>query len=273
MAQQLELVYPEEQRQRRLEPLQGLTEQLLRGVTHYVLPTFNHQLRARDDNPKYMRFDDYIDSANIVEELQRKKEDLPQVMHEWVKTTDFHRVPLHVAIPHLGEVPNSRGAKWFSLTVDVIAEGRGARRGKPVRVEDAAPDTEWQEGRISASGELKVGLGIVNDVLKFLVPGAKALPLPEANITATYKWKSEYQLTVSEAYGQHADWRISPKQGQYLDGDHDLLLILRRPRWVESLTLRIRQAEVAYDLRGDIDISRSISTLDIPVNFNASNPD
>jgi len=82
----------------------------------------------------------------------------------------------------------------------------------------------------------------------------------------TYKWDPKVKKVVSGAAPTLADWVFSATEGMFLDGGHEVFLVLRRPKAMTGLTLVVEEAWAHYDLPYRTDIAYTKGPLSIPIN-------
>lgn len=108
--------------------------------------------------------------------------------------------------------------------------------GKAVQVQDIGPKTSWVEGVKSLDIEVGLGLGVIGALLSFV-------ELPSIPVTGKvlfkYKWNPKVGAVISASAGRNANWTLNKRQGEYLDGSHALVMIIRRRRSVKSLNFRL----------------------------------
>jgi hypothetical protein len=206
-------------------------------------------------------FPAYLDATNVVDELEKG---VPNTLKRWLSDRDFHRVTFNVTL-RTGEY-GLRGATELKLE----ARLQGDHGRLPPQIDDVGPQTAWVDKAYSAQGEIKLGYGIVGSLLK-LLPFGKHLPVPEGSVTFTYKWNPKVASVISSATNQDADWAMTRKPGQYLDGEHELMLLIRRPRDVESLQLVFDRAWARYDVEfAPIDRAYLREEVAIPIHLQDS---
>jgi len=217
-------------------------------------------------DPGYIGLPAYIESTNVVRELKARKTALPSNMQQWLGNTDFHRAAFNInlrsVVGHVGAAQlKTRGAKRFEMLVSIEGD-----KEKAPQFDDIGPSTAWVKS--GWSGKLKITTDFIGDVLK-LTPVKITSPVSGE---ASYEWNPKVAAVVSGASGSEANWEFNATQGEFLDGQHKVFLMIRRPTQVTKLTLVVEKARVYYDKPLWFDVAYSAERTEIPINFKPSNP-
>jgi hypothetical protein len=221
-------------------------------------------LRKALDTAGYIDFPDRAFSTNVFVDYIKEGEQLPALVKQWRKEYDFHLVAIPLNLEH---VKGYKGVREFSAKIDVV----GASDGEASDIADVGPDTEWKDRAISGSVKLGFDAAEALGALK-IVPFADAF---DASATFSYEWKPKVAKVTSGYAGKEATWRLLKAEGQSLDGGHELVILVRRPRQVTQLALSLNEAEATYDagfFRGGVKTYFD-EEKKIEVKFNESSPE
>lgn len=193
-------------------------------------------------DPGFINFPDIISSTNVILEYMNNEKPIPPAIKQWQPVQDFHLARFKI---RLESDPKYRGAEEFRLSVELVTgEGEDTM---PPQIDDAGPDSEWINAAYSGDLSLKIDTGFVGDILKLIPQVKEAPPLPEISGSIKYTWNPKVAKVKAGAAGRSAQWVLYRHQGEYLDGDHELLLLIRRPREIKSLFLEVYSAWARYD--------------------------
>jgi hypothetical protein len=201
--------------------------------------------------PVTMVIPDTVLSSNVVSEARRGKKKLPPQMVDLLDRFDWHRVPIKIGIrPYPEPRGGVQGARDFGLRTRVV--GGLSRDGSAV--EDVGPASEWlpKSYKFEAKAKLKVTTAAIAGAVQFV--GGPKLPLPDASVdsTFTYVWQPQVQAVSSNLAenGHGAEWTFKRSRNRWLDGqNYDLVLMIRRDRTVETMTLEVEAGWVDWSVR------------------------
>lgn len=181
--------------------------------------------------PGYIEFDDRIISTNIVTQYQEEGTPLPPGWRQSLDSYDFHRFEFKALVksPY-----RARGVKAFRIDARVITD-KDADGDKGVLVEDHGPKTEWKEAS-SPQSEIALDFGWIGE-------GLKLLRLPVGSPVSgkiIYKWNPKVAAVLAGAAGSGLWWTLNAVEGQYLDGEHWFIVVIRRRRDVQNMWLEIK---------------------------------
>lgn len=218
--------------------------------------------REIPDTAGFIEFPERIFSSNVFDDFL-KDQDLPAAMRQWRTELDFHLVQLDFNLRHQEQYA---GVEWFQARIKIT----GGQGSDAADIADIGPKNEWKESAIS--GEVKLGF----DVAEALGGAMKLIPDEglDASASVTYTWDPKVATVVSGHAGQYADLTLQRAEGKYIDGGHQILLLVRRPRQVESLTLTLKEARARYDLHWPYSVETfAQGETNIEVRYNASSPE
>lgn len=188
---------------------------------------------------------------------------MPEEVKQWRKEIDFHLVPLRF---NLETARQYNGAVQFESKMKLTG-GRGVNSAD---IADVGPQNEWKERAVKGSVELgfEVAKALGGSELKFISEGLTAKG------TFTYEWKPVVAAVVSGHAGQSASWVLRRSEGKYLDGGHEFLILVRRPRRVENLKLTLTETRALYDLPWPFPVEAVVKEkMDIDILFQPSTTD
>lgn len=185
----------------------------------------------------YIKLNDEILSANVYVAYDDCGEPLPPLLSQWRSKYDFHVVPLNCL---LVKYEKARGVKELSIDACMLGGVGGT-----VQIQDIGPKTKWVEKAKSLDAELGLGLNVVGTLLSFAEPPVASVT---GKVVLRYKWNPKVSAVVSGFAGRHAAWHMKSTQGQYLDGSHTLLMIVRRTRSVKTLHLGLTRVVARHDV-------------------------
>jgi hypothetical protein len=188
-----------------------------------------------------------IFSTNLFDLYKDDPGKLPVGASQYRATHDFHAFSI---VTNVQSRDGVRGAKSLKVVAGIFAGDDTRPNG--LQMESVGPETEWKAKAVN--GEVKVGVDtdLVKSLLKLIPvvgPALGGAPLPSIDASLSYKWNPKVGAVISGCEGDEASWRLNRTEGAFLDGDHELMVILRRPRSVKGpLKLRIDQVLATFDV-------------------------
>jgi hypothetical protein len=188
-----------------------------------------------------------IFSVNLFDLYKDKPDKLPVGASQYRATHDFHAFSINTNVQSREGV---RGAKSLNVVAQIFGENDVRPDG--LQMESVGPETEWKDKAVNGEIKLGVDTDIATALLKLIpVVGETlgSLPLPKIDASFNYKWNPKVGAVVSGCEGDEASWKLRRTEGKFLDGDHELMVILRRPRSVKGpLNLRIHEVSASFDV-------------------------
>lgn len=207
--------------------------------------TLQPQLATKQD-PGYIVMPSEVFSINLVDEFRQKNQNLPAEMRQWIKEYDYHMFTLPFNLATL-RGSGARGAKQFDLDADFTQD---------VYVTDVAPKTEW----VPTDTSLSVNVDFTVDSIGGLIKMVKLPVNPTVNVKFTYAWRPYVAKVVSGGADKIVNLHLESANNQYLDGQHEMIVIFQRPRSIKDIELNISRASVRYDLIFKEDVAYTTST-------------
>jgi hypothetical protein len=183
---------------------------------------------------------DQVDAIDVVREHEHEGKKVPAALAQWAEKHDYYRFTVPVALDWLPEELKG-GAERFETEIAVSAD----IGGDDLQITDIGPDTAWAEG---GKGEAQIKIGYdAAEVLKLVrLTGAIA----EGSLSWSYSWKSFYATVKSKIRDSDADWRVEREKGKYLDGQLELVFIVKVPKGAKDLKVQVKKARAKYEIKG-----------------------
>lgn len=187
---------------------------------------------------------------------------LPTPIRQWVTELDFYQATFNVK---LASIRGLSGVKEFRLATQVT----GANGERPPQADDVGRSTFWVPRNYSGKIALRIGISSFAGLLKFL--GRAKDSLAEPLLEIKYEWNPKVAKVISGAVGSEADWVLGAVGGEFLEGGHQLAMIIRRPRGLKDLKLIVHEEWTHYAAtRFGRDIAYIKKAVEIPINFKSS---
>lgn len=213
-----------------------------------------------------------IFSVNLFDLYENSPDKLPAGAIQTRKDYDFHTFTIRT---NLQSGEGVRGAETFRVAAKILTN-----LGEPVnelQLDSVGPKTEWKDKAVSGEIKLSIDTDRVTGALKLIpvIGEVASSVVPGIDGSFTYKWNPQVAAVISGSEGSGASWKFERTNGEYLDGDHDLVAILRRPRnLVGPLTVQIWEASAKFDVAWSTRESHPRHALiNIPLQITESSPE
>ncbi len=199
-------------------------------------------------------------TVNLVDSLVHENQPLPSALEQWRNEYDFYSATASIGIvcnPHAG----ARGIT--KVVFDVALQSDNPH--SPPQIDDVGPQTTWVDGSGAVTADVKIDTRLVSGLLKFVTIGPVSganIPLPSLSWEYKYAHTAKTPSVIVAHGGATATWTFT-KTNEYIDGQFDLLILLRRKNDQRSLGLVINSATVTFHYPffsgGDVEIPLAIN--------------
>jgi len=176
-----------------------------------------------------INFPDRIDSMNVLTAFKQQGIAIPPALEQLQRDLDFHYFEMNGLVKPLH---GAKGVITFRIDASLLPHGHGQ-----AQADDVGPHTQWVLG----SKSLDVNVGLNFDSLGQLL---KLVALPDLSpitgrVVFKWQWSPKVGAVLSGSAGSSLFWQLSAADGQYVDGGHTLIGVIRRRRDVKKMWLRI----------------------------------
>ncbi|MFI5419071.1 MAG: hypothetical protein ACHQ2Y_09310 [Candidatus Lutacidiplasmatales archaeon] len=180
--------------------------------------------------PISIAFDEHISTVNVLNLFARQQVAVPPALSQLAKALDFHYFELKGLVKPLH---GSKGVSAFRIDTQLQPSGSGQ-----AQADDIGPQTSWVPASGSATLSLKLDFDSLGQVLRLV--GLPASPPISGELALSYAWNPKVSVVISGTAGAELFWQLGAARGQYVDGGHSLVGVIRRRRDVKQIWLRIR---------------------------------
>lgn len=192
-------------------------------------------------------------------------EKVPQGAEQWRDRYDFYVVLLNM-LAQSGE--GIRGAIEFEINVNLQVPE--AKTPDDLQFDSVAPDNEYKDKSVTGEFEVSIDTEGVSNLLK-LVPGVGSTlagVVPGIDGSLKWKWNPKVATITSGGVGHDAFWRFRREPSKYLDGEHELLAIMRRPKeYTGPIVIKIDEARAEFDKPWDANDVQRTAFIHIAVKY------
>jgi hypothetical protein len=219
----------------------------------YLNPDVAGAAKDKPD-PGYIDLPEVAPSYNILKTDPAK---FGPAITQYTTKYDFFTTRIDFTV---GVNKKARGVKWIKMKGSL-----GSSNNLLITGDDVGPKTSWKPRGDKLDIDISVNFNSIKQLFELI-----DLPNPVAG-QVNYKWHREPKVAgiISGIAGSKAQWKFSASGDEYVDGGHQVFILLRVPKVATNLYFDVLEAEAYYDYAWGTD---TIFYKDEPVRIKLETP-